>query len=201
MNVTLGDMRSTTVDVVGDSHLARLFQSGVRLPVEVNLAQWCRGGAGLAYLEGIVEKMEWEELPRTPQVSDVTIIFIGGNDLDRWDCNIQQLVTRYVSLCDRLARLGSRVVMLTQWPRPSARIGGVNFRVNQLYFNHLLQDQAHHFVVWSWDRRLRTGGEGFFGRDGVHCSPAMFKRVMRYFTAAVFAGLRAIYYRRQRFDV
>ena len=148
------------MDVVGDSHLARLFKSGERLPFEVDLAQWCRGGASLSYLESIIDRMEWEELQRSPQVSDLTVVFLGGNDLDRPNLVVCDLVSSYATQLRRLSQMGTEVVVLTQFPRPGARIGGVNFWTNAVYFDHLLTLQSKgDFRTCSWDPKLRPHGE------------------------------------------
>jgi branched-subunit amino acid aminotransferase/4-amino-4-deoxychorismate lyase len=181
-----------TVDVIGDSHLARLFRSGTRLPCKVDEALWCRGGAGVRYLESIVDDIEWEEVKREPLVSDLVVVFIGGNDLDKPNVDVRALASTYANLYDRLKKLGSEVVVLTQWSRPGARIGGVNFQTNALYFDHLLTEQARDFTVWAWDTRLRAHSEFFV--DGVHCHQSVYKRVMRYFSAAIFHGIRRMTY-------
>jgi hypothetical protein len=197
MECTLGDMRQRTVDVVGDSHLWRLIESGERLPFEVEMASWLRRGGGVMYLEAVVDDLEWDTKVRSPPVSDLTVVFLGGNDLDRPDVDVPALARRYSYLYERLARLGTDVVVLEQWPRPGARIGGVSFRTNALWFDHLLKAYARgSYTVYHWDRQLRPN-EVFFMNDGVHCRPSRYRKVMRYFASAVFAGLRSLFYRQQ----
>ena len=144
----------------------------------------------MRFLEDAVDDIEWDVRIREPHISDMVVVFIGGNDLDSPDVDVRRLASRYIDLYERLAKTGSHVIVFSQWPRPGARIGGVGFWTNALWFDHLLRQRAKVFSVWDWDRRLRAC-EDFFV-DGVHCKPQMYKRVMRYFSAAIFFGMRCM---------
>lgn len=191
------EMRICSVDVIGDSHLARLFKAGMKLSVEADLALWCRGGVGSDYLEKVIDDIEWDTLSRNPQISDLVVVFIGGNDLDTPDLDVVGLASRYITLYSRMASLGSQVIVLAQWSRPGARVGGVTFQTNALLFDHLLCQQARDFVFWRWDKGLRAHSQ-FFQDDGVHCHPWAYKRVMRHFSSAVFQGVRNLSFGRTR---
>ena len=172
---------------VGDSHLARLRASAVRIPVNANLRWDSMRGGGLTHLQSAVENLEWDEFERVP---DIVVVFIGGNDLDRENCDAAWLAAIYAAYLNRLADLGARVMVLAQWPRPGARIGGVNFITNVRWFEERLKQSVRGGVwLWQWDKGLRFNSS-FYASDGVHCARYKYKKVARYLSAACIAAIR-----------
>jgi hypothetical protein len=175
---------------IGDSHLARLWSSGTRFPVNARLDFHCERGGGLGYLQSTIEEFEWE----TAELPDVAVIFLGGNDVDSWDCSPVELAGVYAVYLNRLADMGTRVMFMAQWPRPGARIGGVNFMTNVGLFEEALRCRVAQGVwLWQWDRGMRFS-DSFFGRDGVHCSAFKYRKVARYLAAAGIAGFRNLHW-------
>lgn len=195
----LGDMRACTVDVIGDSHLRRMILSGERFPLEVALGQFARSGAGIRYLREVVEKREQDLLFRLPMQAELTVVFIGGNDLDTKFLDVPALAREYANLFNRLRLLSSEVVVLHQFPRPEARnAGGLEFWTNAVWFDHLLSTgPGRNFTMWKWGRRLRCHEE-FYAPDGVHVRSSLQKRMLRHFCSAIFAGLRTLHRHQMR---
>lgn len=180
-----------TVNIVGDSHLFRLFDAGYSLDLDVNLCLWLQSGATLSHLRYMVDTVTANPVPRHPPVSDVTIIFLGGNDVDNRYANVPAIVQSYVNLFDTLAAFGSQVWVMQQWPiRNSRRIGHEQFSRNITTFNDHLMAQANSFTVWHWGDRLRFN-EFFLARDGIHASVVHYPRIMRSLRTATLAALRA----------
>ena len=181
----------SSVIFIGDSHLRRLPAAGTRIPLFGDVQFWCKGGVGLNYLKKSVELVRNKSVERRVPCPEVVVVFIGGNDLDRWDCSPVRLAVQYAHELEELGKCGCKVVYLRQWPRPGARIGGINFQTNLNLFEHALAGALSTGVwVWDWDRSLHFTGS-FFSRDGVHCQPFKYKKVGRYLAAASIAAVRS----------
>jgi hypothetical protein len=182
-----------TFDIIGDSHLARLEAAGARLPIDGSVDLWTRKGGGIEYLEYMVEEIDWDMFGRFPKLaSDITIIFLGGNDLDVDTCVPHRLADRFGRAIRKLVELDSIVFVMAQWPRPGARIGALNYWTNVGIFEGLLAKQLPEGCqVWDWDDQLRTNAY-FFSRDGVHCVAQRHKKVGRYLASAAVAAARQL---------
>ena len=107
------DLRKLSYDFIGDSHVARLLDSSVNFPMRGGLLHfWQRRGGGLDFVRKVVDDIEWDLLVRDPVVADVTVLFIGGNDLDKADCHPIFLARAYAELVRSLDRWGSKVVVM-----------------------------------------------------------------------------------------
>ena len=181
-------------DFIGDSHLARLVEAGVRFPVSGKLRYWTRRGGRIDFLARAVNDILGYEGERA-SVADVTVIFIGGNDIDASNVNIRAVATQFVSACNRLVQAGSMVFVCEQWPRPGARYGLINYQTNLEFFEHLVETGLDQGAwLWHWDKSLKFS-DSFFGRDGVHCASYKCKKVARYFCAAAVAAARKLNWR------
>ena len=137
--------------MVGDSHMVRLQQGEDTLPVQQQVEYECARGAGIGLLQKLVDDLEWEERP----APHVILIFLAGNDLDARDISPADVAEKYEIEARRLARLSIKVIFMSQWPRPGARVGGVNFWTNVLYYQHLLVSSLPSEVgFWYWHRYL-----------------------------------------------
>jgi hypothetical protein len=180
-----------TFDIIGDSHLARLEAARTYIPIEGKVELWARRGGGIAHLEKVIDDIEWDMLGRYPRVgSDITIVFLGGNDIDKPFFNPKRLANRYARAVEQLVRMDSMVIIMAQWPRPGARVGGVHFRTDTLLFEKYLCDQLPASAwLWEWDSQMRFN-DYFFQRDGVHCVPLRMVKLSRYLSAAAIAAAR-----------
>lgn len=178
-----------TFDIIGDSHLARIQRAHFVYPLMGTVQQFVRGGSGIRYLETVVDDIESSRINRPYKAADVTIIFIGGNDLDRKQFVGVTLAKRYAAVLGRLVNMGSMVMFMGQWRRPSAYVGEINFNTNMLYFEHLLECYIPKGCwLWEWDRQLRVNE--YFYVDGCHCEKSRYKKVVRYLAAAGVAAAR-----------
>lgn len=173
------------VDIIGDSHLNNIQNNKFALDIE--LVFWSKRGGGIEYLEQALQEISQD---RSRNIStDAVVIFIGGNDLDSPFVAVKKLAKRYSASINNIARVAGAVAVLKQWPRPGAR-QGLNYWTNAGYFEYLLPDMlVMHCWTWSWDRSMKFN-HSFFARDGVHCRPDQYKKVIRYLTSAVLAALR-----------
>ena len=69
-----------TLEVVGDSHIARMEAAGVRWPFKRCTSFLSRGGGGVSHPKRFVARI----VGRPPHlIADVPLLFLGGNDVDR----------------------------------------------------------------------------------------------------------------------
>ena len=178
---------NNSFDVIGDSHLHRLLQAETRFPMEGSVTYWTKRGGGAAFLEETVHSI----LQRG--AAEVSVVFLGGNDIDSW-CGMDALVNRFVVALEALVKAGSLVILMDQWPRPGARIGGYQYSQRAATFKGRLEHQlaSNHWVwMWDWDKGVSFTTE-FFYWDGVHCAACRYKKVARYLGAAAIAAARAL---------
>lgn len=173
------------VDIIGDSHLHRI--RGETFPLDANIVFWSRRGGGVDYLEEAIGLIQRDNSRNISQ--DIVVVFIGGNDLDAPYVAVRQLANRVAVIISRITRVAGAVAVLKQWPRPGAR-EGLNYWTNAQYFDYLLPDLlVMNCFTWKWDRTMRFNSS-FFARDGVHCQPGRYKKVVRYLASAVLAAIR-----------
>lgn len=178
-----------TFDFIGDSHLARLINDGVRFPCRGMCKFFARRGGKINYLEHVVG-----EIINYRGVADVTVIFIGGNDIDNEYADITSLASRYAKVVNLLQQLGSKVMVMDQWRRPGARAGELTYTINLEYFNYLFSQLINAGVwQWKWGKRI-VFNEKFFHLDGVHCRQGQYRKVARYLGAAAIAAARSFYW-------
>lgn len=172
------------IDIVGDSHMARMEHMPFKLDAEI--VYWNKRG-GVTHLEQSLVRIR--EDPSRNISRDIVIIFMGGNDLDAKDVAVKKLATRISLAINEVARVAGVVAIMRQWPRPGAR-QGVNYWTNVNYFHYLLPEMlVMNSYMWAWDRSMQFGCS-FFDRDGVHCKPKHHKKVVRYITSAILAGIK-----------
>jgi lysophospholipase L1-like esterase len=179
---------NNTFDLIGDSHLHRLLEADVRLPIAGSVTCWTKRGGGLLFLEQTVHSI----LQRG--VADVTLVFLGGNDIDSHSLDLDSLTDRFVTALQALEDAGSLVVMMDQWPRPGARVGSYWYEQSEKYFKQIMEEKLAGRAwiwLWEWDRSVRFN-ETFFHFDGVHCATYMHKKVARYLCAAAIAAARRL---------
>lgn len=175
-----------TFDFIGDSHLARLVESGVRFPCQGRCRFFSRKGAKINFLEDTTRNI----IRRG--VADVTVIFIGGNDIDNKYADVRDLAERYAAAANSLQRKGSLVMIMDQWKRPGARAGECTYTTNLEYFNYIFPKLIN-FEVWQWEWGKRiVFNKNFFYKDGVHCTRFQYRKVARYLGAAAIAAARRL---------
>ena len=178
------------LNIIGDSHIARVESSNERWPFRGKTTFFSRRGGGITHLQRSVDVI----MDRSP--SDITLMFIGGNDLDRHFTNfltdIAQLAQTFAYEMTRLTSTGSIVIYMEQWPRPGARSGAVDFWTAMNYFEYCLEKTLPtNAWIWHWDKQLRLN-DYFFSHDGVHCKRERLKKVSRYLGSAAIAAGRMI---------
>ena len=175
------------VDVIGDSHVARLKREWFAL--EADMCFWAKRGGGLRHLQDTVDAIEWAE--DRVDIADVTVVFLGGNEMDSV-VDLKEKALAFAAEINRLSSVSRVVMIMRAWQRPGARIGAINYWTNVSYFEHLLSGMLFPSCwLWRWDRSL-TFTHRFFARDGVHCRDGKLKAVVRYMTSAVLAGIRRL---------
>lgn len=167
-----------SVNMIGDSHLYWLEPTGIA--AQGNIRWHTMRGGRFPFLMDRTEWLEWE-----PE-ADITVVMIGGNDLDQKDVDVRALANDYIQAFNRLREISKLVIYMKAWPRPGARYGSIAYWTNVNYFEHLIEE---HCWMWQWDKTLRFT-EQFYARDGVHCTDSRRKKVARFLTAAVLAGMK-----------
>ena len=178
------------LEVVGDSHVARMEAARVRWPFVGRTNFISRSGGGISHLRRAVNII----LRRPPHLlADVALIFLGGNDLDRslnFFDDIHDLVNNYKREIKKLTNHGVMVIYMEQWPRPGARAGAIDFWSKISYFEYCLKKALPQGAwIWHWDKQMRFN-EHFFNHDGVHCKYKYNKKFARYLCSAAIAAGR-----------
>lgn len=171
--------------IIGDSHMARLRNSGKPLPIRGNITWRVRSGAKIEFLRDVVE-----DVITRNQDYDLVIVSMGGNDLDSPFVIVNDLIQKFVNELIRLLTKTPLVLFMEQWPRPGARFGPENYWTNVERFQHEIRCSSPVGIrLWSWDNSLRYP-LSFYSRDLVHCHPRRYKKVARYLTSAILCGLK-----------
>lgn len=178
-------LQMLNIHLIGDSHLHWLHATGVS--VQANITWHTMRGGKLPFLLEAIELIEWE------RSVDVVVVMLGGNDLDQENLDVKALSNAYTFAFERLARSCQSLIYMAAWPRPGSRIG-LNYWTNVGIFEWLLARNSRVWM-WKWDRSL-TFTRQFYARDGIHCARIRYKKVSRYLTAAILAGVKQI----KRFD-
>lgn len=175
---------SLTVDLIGDSHLYWLKEADITTGIarRENTRWHTKRGGRYDFLLNALDVIEWEV------EADITVIMLGGNDLDQPDLDIRALANKYIIAFNRLETAGKVVLYMKAWPRPGARHGSVNYWTNVNFFEHLID---RYCWAWQWDKSLKFT-DNFFAHDGVHCKKSRLKKVYRYLTSAVLAVLKQL---------
>ena len=174
------------VRIIGDSQLKNISSRDFHFDGRVDINS--SSGSGIAYAEQIMADIEWSTGSEVKP--DIIVIFIGGNDLDRSDANIHDLVSRFVVVAQEAEAMGALTMFMEQWPRPGARNGPITYTTNKEYFEYRLRSSLPKTSrLWRWDKSLRIN-DGFFARDGVHFHPRRKRKVIRYLLSAVLAAAR-----------
>ena len=156
-------MLQMRVDIIGDSHLSRLRE--MHFPIEANVYFWSLRGGGIGHLRNSL--MHISEDGSRQSVTDVIVIFLGGNDMDTPFADVAEMANRYLELLSFAERVASTVMVMKIWPRPGSR-QGTNYWTNVGYFEHLLEKSiGERCCIWGWDRSMTF--TIFFAPDGIHC--------------------------------
>ena len=175
------------VDVIGDSHVARLRDTPIAIDTEMYF--WVQRGGRWTHLRDTLQRIAADS--NRDRLRDVIVIFIGGNDLDTQEVNVSNLAALYGDLLNRAESISGAVMFMAAWPRPGSRYS-VEYWTNVEYFEHLLKGRiGQKCQLWRWDRTL-TFTERFFSHDGIHCHVRRYKKVVRYLMSAILAAMKRV---------
>ena len=175
------------VKVIGDSQLRYITEGDLRYRGEISISY--RSGSGIGFAERVLAEISRNRHTESPP--DIIVLFTGGNDLDAHYAEICRLVARFVMFIQQAQSMNIQVMVMTQWPRPGARYGAINYTTNKEYFeSKLFRNLPENGWLWKWDRSLPVYSTDFLKRDGIHCRPKYLKKVARYLLSAILAAVR-----------